>query len=96
MGAGAMTEHRQQKQMQQAAKRLTDFGRKWDARNGFGVPPVVQAPIAPPKKRNLKTGITAAIREGAASVLRRQVVVVPVRCVAANGDFGKWLERRAA
>ena len=88
-----MTEHRQQKQMQQAAKRLIDFGRKWDARNGFGVAVVVQAPV---KKRILKTGIAAAIREGAASVMRRQAVVVPVRCVAANGDFVRWLDRRAA
>ena len=85
-----------EQQLTRAAARLIKFGKEWDKRNGFGVAVVVQAPIAPPKKRNLKTGITAAIREGAASVLRRQAVVVPLRCVAANGDFGKWLERRAA
>ena len=85
-----------EQQLTRAAARLIKFGKEWDKRNGFGVAVVVQAPIAPPKKRNLKTGITAAIREGAASVLRRQAVVVPMRCVAANSDFGKWLERRAA
>lgn len=85
-----------EQQLTRAAARLIKFGKEWDKRNGFGVPPVVQAPIAPPKKRNLKTGITAAIREGAASIMRRQVVVVPARRVVTGATFAQWLDRRLA
>ena len=43
-------------------------------RNGFAV--VVPVVKAPAKKRVLKKGLTASIRQAAASILRRQAVVV--------------------
>ena len=77
-----------------AAKRLTDFGHQWDKANGFAVvPAVVKAPV---KKRVIKKGLTTSIRQAAASILRRQAVVVPMRCVPATGGFDRWLLRRAA
>ena len=57
------------KELQQAAKRLIDFGFAWDARNGFGAPVVLKR--AEKKPRIYKTAITAAIHAGANDVLRR-------------------------
>ena len=80
-----------------AAARVVKFGAEWDRRNGFNV--VLVAPIAPTvptATRVHKPGITAMLKAEAGSVLRRSQPVPIIRCQPANGNFAKWLERRAA
>lgn len=74
-----------------AVRRLIAVGVAFEKRHGFGVVPAVT-----PVKRVLKTGTRAAIRDGAASVLRRQQPVKIWRASPVIGDFAAWLNRRAA